>query len=564
MADPAHHNPEMEPLEAPEPGPHAWLVRRMDDFHAAAEARTRPSSAAEVLATFKRRFAELGSVAPPSTRTLAEGLVLGAERILGEMSAGTASDDGRKNLAAYATQLRRLEAQIDLYHANYRLMPDFFRTYDPRELAAALRGGVRHPRYVAETLMRQNGDIRDGRTPVSPNDVLRDALPESLRSAFDALESERIPEDFSAAARVVGNHLTNRMYPQAIQSIGDLLGNWTDAPEEIRALPKALVERERDDVAREERLFALQGEMYASMVEAHPERREEIERRRRTEEIFRLGNLVGEIVPVLSSQTNSSAPFKVTLEHNGEQRVGVVKFAFAERYAREGVTPGNGHWREVAGAMHAFAFGLEAPAVVARRTEGFGEVTVMELLDGKSCNLEDGWFLGEDGFLRPDLGPMAIEEYLKFRTDGAPRNIVRTKDGRLVPIDHGSDIPSDPDVAMGSVALYAMSDSGDTIPDELQDRVRAWAASPERKVFERVVALFPEEMGQYLAAYNGRIDALIATFDQGQEPLYPRYRPIDHRDFDKKFVDGYEDLKYDQRRPPAVVADVTAPQPRNV
>jgi len=561
MADPVRNNPEERPIAE---SPHVRFARRTDYFHAAAEARTSSSSPAETLAAFKRRFAELGSVAPVSDRTLAEGLMEETSRIIERRGTSASSDDDERNLISYVAAIRRLEARIDLFHVSRRLVPDFFQTYEPRELAAALREGARHPRYLAETLLRQNEGIRDGRPPVSPNDVLRDSLPESCRAAFSALTSDRVPERASRAAMAAINQISSRSYPQAMRSAEGVLAAWPDAPEEIRTLPKVLVEQERDERSREQRLYALQGEMYESIVAAHPERRGEIERRRRTEEIFRLGNLVGSIEPVLPTQSHSGAPFKVVLEHMGETRVAVVKFAFAERYGREGVMPGNGHWREVAGAMHAFAFGLDAPAVVARRTEGFGEVTVMELVDGRSCNQEDGWFLGADGFLRPELGPMAVEEYLKFRTDGAPRNNMLTADKRIVPIDHGSDMPSDPDVAMGSVALFLMADSGDTVTAELQDRVRAWAASPERRAFEELVGLFPEDMSRYLAAYGRRIDALIATFGQGQEPLYPRYRPIDHKDFGTRFLDDYDDLQFAHRQPRASVVDVTAPRPRGI
>ena len=225
-----------------------------------------------------------------------------------------------------------LEARLD--SADHDLLPSFFNEYAPDELAAALRGGMRHPRDLALVTTRQISDAQAERPLTLPEDALAEAVPRKLRMAYAALVSDRMPDAVAAPARTVAVQMLNRAFVGAAANSESVLAAWPNAPEEIASLPGALAEQERAENASLDRLFALRGGLYDAVAQSSPERRASLERRRRTEEIFRLGELVGDVVPLIPTLRHSGAPFTVTLRHGGETRVGVVKFSFSERPTR--------------------------------------------------------------------------------------------------------------------------------------------------------------------------------------------------------------------------------------
>lgn len=534
MEDPMRRD--AEPMAA---NPNAdWISVQTMELHASAESRLRPESDDQFVAkvgTRLRRYARILSQADSGA----------AGRMLERLKTAT-GEDREKCLSA----LRRIEASFDVFLSERRLVSDFLQHHSPQEVAAMLRSGIRHPRYLTEVATGQVANLRYGEPLVDPNEVILRFVPEGLRPAFSALTSERVPRECKKLAEVVANQLANRAYPQAVASLRELSAPWSNDDENLRGLSGRILEQERSEREREEALFALQAELYEMIAKAHPGRAPELARRRRTEEILRHGSPVGELVPLIPTQNHAGAPFKVTFEHEGETREAVVKFAFSERCSREGLTPGNGQWREVAGAVHALAFGLEAPAVVARRSAQFGDATIMELVDGQSCVQKNDWFLGSDGELRPELWAMAIDEYLKMRTDGAPRNIIETSDGRLVPVDHGSDLPSDPNTPVSSVALYLMRDSNQTVSHSLVAQILAFAESAELGIFRRMIALFPEDMSGYLTAYDERIGQLVRTYGVSSlEPYFPTY-DTKRKDFGEKFHEDYAAYKASRKRLP--------------
>ena len=106
-----------------------------------------------------------------------------------------------------------------------------------------------------------------------------------------------------------------------------------------------------------------------------------------------------------------------------------------------------------------------------------------------------------------------------------------------------------------------MSDSGETVPAELRDRVVAWRDSAERKTFERMVGLLPENMGPYLEEYGKRIDAMVARFAMdGPGAKYPKYMPRFRRDFGEKFAAYLASNSAQASRPRSIEPDVTRPQ----
>ncbi|MEI6510890.1 MAG: hypothetical protein WCO25_02490 [Candidatus Uhrbacteria bacterium] len=502
------------------------VMRGLVDVRAAAEARTTPRSLLELTDAFEARFAKWSDSIPKSRRGNTQERLARARELL---EANDLSNPEWRSI-------RIAEVQLDLTLTETRLVSSFLRDFSPEEAAETLRAGAGHPRFVTEALLRQRADIAADLEPTPILETFLAYVPESLRTSSRVLSSDLVPPRARGDARRLVNQIANRSFREAKETWRAVMLAWVGMPEHLIRLPSELEREALQDDARDQRLYACQVDMYDAIVASHAERRESIERRRRTEEIFRRGKIVGVPRPVISTEDHAASPVIVTFQDGDDTRQAVVKFSFSERFAREGVTPGNGKYREVAASMHAVGFGVEAPAVVSRRLEPYGDVTVLELLDGKDCSRIDEWFQLPSGRLRPEIGPMAVASVLLNNSDLAPRNIMRTSRG-LVPIDYGSDLSSDVESPFSSVPLLLMSESGDTVPESLQERVVAWRDSAERKTFERMVGLLPENMGPYLEAYGKRIDAMVARFvADGPGAKYPKYLPRFRRDFGEKFA----------------------------
>lgn len=505
------------------------------------------------LRSFERQFAERGVFLPVDSRDKACASLREMRRLLRE-GGETLDEMSRESLRHHEFILRDAEVRIDGSVAEQWIVPTFFQWADPRALAAALRGGMEHPRYLTQVLARQREDMGTGETVSSPADVIRASVPEELRGYVDALVGPDVPEELRASAKRIFNQLRNRYFAEAADAVLSLEdradGEWASR---LAGLEGALREEAERDRGRFQEMRRHQEALYEAITRSHPERAAEMDRRRALEDVLMNGEIVGDIRPLLPNVPHAGAPHLVTLRHGDQTVVAVVKFGFAERFVRPGVEPGLGHWREVAGAAHALGMGVDAPAVVARDLEGYGPVTVMEMLDGRSCNLEHNWFVGRDGAVRTDLDRIAIDDYLQLRADGAPRNIVLTSEGRLVPIDRGSDLPAEERAPVSSVALYVASEGRRQVPADVQKAVVAWEMSEERQIFEDMLTVFPQDMESYVDAYQQRLRSLILLFrDVRGAAKFPRYGG--YIDFGERFFRDWTGTSRVTQKPSSVEA----------
>ncbi|OGQ92423.1 MAG: hypothetical protein A2284_07465 [Deltaproteobacteria bacterium RIFOXYA12_FULL_61_11] len=283
--------------------------------------------------------------------------------------------------------------------------------------------------------------------------------------------------------------------------------------------------------------FAFLEEACAAIKAAHPERVAQLDRRREIEVAFMYGEIVSPPVPLFRTpKGNSGSPHVAVVSHEGKRHRAIIKFGFSERFSRSGVVAGNGYWREVSGAMHAVGMGVDAPAVVSRRLDRYGPATLMEFLDGSSCEMVSNWFTDSDRRIHPEIFNIAANDWLTWRTDGAPRNLVTTIENTIAVIDFGSDFSTDLTVALSSAALYLVSKLDYEIPEEVRQCVREWGRSTERQIFDQIFALAPEDMSGYRRAYEVRLAQMLAAFDTMDRRIaFPPYSVSFRKDFGREF-----------------------------
>ncbi|OGL99543.1 hypothetical protein A2501_04230 [Candidatus Uhrbacteria bacterium RIFOXYC12_FULL_57_11] len=393
---------------------------------------------------------------------------------------------------------------------------------------------------MTQVIFTQLKEVEAGRLPTSPASIIRSSLPESLRNGYDVLISARIPSGVLVQADRVVQQMRNQFFTEAANSLNEVLdavsGN-TGVVADLRDLSAMLSEEEQKEAARFEGMFRLQGEMYDAIKAAHPERVAQLDRRREIEVAFMYGEIVSPPVPLFRTpKGNSGSPHVAVVSHEGKRHRAIIKFGFSERFSRSGVVAGNGYWREVSGAMHAVGMGVDAPAVVSRRLDRYGPATLMEFLDGSSCEMVSNWFTDSDRRIHPEIFNIAANDWLTWRTDGAPRNLVTTIENTIAVIDFGSDFSTDLTVALSSAALYLVSKLDYEIPEEVRQCVREWGRSTERQIFDQIFALAPEDMSGYRRAYEVRLAQMLAAFDTMDRRIaFPPYSVSFRKDFGREF-----------------------------
>jgi hypothetical protein len=534
-----------------------WLSSRVEAMRTAAEKRAGAvGDVPEFLAAYENKMREHSYAVSAQLRQDADR---GLEAVRSVLRESPSAGDADPRLRPLLRKLRETEARMHMRVIEGVLVPYLFASTDAKTLATALRDGMEHPRSLMAVAFFQQCALKNDLPVPSPNDVLRPCVPGPLQSGLDRLASAAVPEALAEEADRVRQQSANGYFREAAARARRMAARPEAAAfvRELTSFAEALDAEERAETERIEHAFRLQGELYEAVAAAHPERRDELERRRALEDLLAHGEPVGEPVPLFPG-AGSGSPHKLALRLGDRTVTALVKFSHAERFVRSGVMPGQGHWREVAGAAHSVGFGVDVPAVAVRRLEGYGTVTVMELIDGSSCSAAPGWFLDRHARgIRPEIPVVALGDYLMGRNDGAPRNLIKTPDGRLVSIDYGSEFSDSDEEPLSSAAWYLMAASRQSVPPALRERVAAWRSSTERQAFEYLLSLVPGQTSAYKKSYEGRLGRLVGSFRATDaDAPYPPYAGGSSLDFGSNFLKDTESFFRSMGDTTVVMSDV--------
>lgn len=493
----------------------------------------------DYLVHLNKRMADQGSNLPAEHKTALRDL-LDDTRELFEKLQKTEALEARMEmlgeLQAKELELKSAELGAELSWIQRQTVPEFNQRLSPDEMYAALKAGTEHPRFLLPVVLRQQSQlIRSGQS-ASFSKLLGENLPLGIRGGFEELLSDAIPAAQREEARKIAFQIRNGFYTEAASGATRLLEAMRQNPDAQIPFPLESLEATATVEAEQQALrYREARQNQIEFVDAMLERqdlseaqREALEARRKTEEVFEKGELVSDLTNMKGERYDGKGPAIGVFEYNGQQRRGVVKFEFMDRHTRDGVTPGTGPLREVAATMAYVGMGIDAPAVVAKdlrfgegeQKKEYGYSSITEVIDGVPASRNPEFFKkpGSENEVDDQMHLIAMVDHIIHRADGAPRNLMwQGETGKVIPIDFGSDLPSNTRERFSSVAMLAVSKLGETIPLHVQDAVRAWAESPAKDIFLKAVDTLPEDMGSYKERFASRLEGLLEHFERLKE-----------------------------------------------
>jgi len=410
-----------------------------------------------------------------------------------------------------------------------------------------LRQGAPHPRldemYNAhERSCKKPNSISTTSTPMPREDIVSLGIPEVVAAGYRYFANEEYLATLAPTEQEQMRRAMHLIENRFFDSAADLLSSSASSVEPVHQkqldeLVAACRVAEKKETDRYQMILEIQDRLYAILEDAYPDRADAIQQRRLTERILQTGKLVGELRPVIevvkeegsttTKHRGVSKPmlglFELEIDGVMHERKAVVKFEMSDRYLRPGVSAGSGPMREVVGALHSVAFGLDnIPAVTIRQLNDAGMVSVHERVDARSCDRAKDWYKTAGEAFEHTVALMAAEDFLVYRTDGAPRNLL-IKDGALIKIDCGADMPSVHYSPRSSAPLYHMQ--GKPIPSSVRETLQAYLNSSLPAVFEQAIKQLPENMDSYLDGYRKRLTELV------HKETFPAYEQTWARDF---------------------------------
>jgi len=449
---------------------------------------------------------------------------------------GPSLEEIRNNIERFGLgQVRSNEISGFSQRAEKSVNRELFRNCkDPGAFHDALKSGAENPRWLYYILSEQARadaayeDIPDRETAMGR--LMSDTLREPYRGVSQWNGPESAKEDASRIAR----QLENRFYGEASTAANALLERVrSDASsEEIAILETIVAEGEAQEQAERLRYADMrrrQSECYDAILQSPngERRREAIERRKRTEEVFEKGEMVGSLTGLDGGPYDGIGPALAEFKFGNETRKGVVKFEFADRATRAGVTPGTGPLRESAASLAYIGAGMDSvPANVARKLEGFGNSSVIELVsDGFAADIlgEDPWYMSGDEPLA-DLHLIALIDRVTQRLDGATRNLM-VRGEKVTPIDFGSELSSLPgEEPLASMPSFLLATLDSKIPIRVQEQMKQWLESPAFDAFLNALDTLPENMDAYKDEAKKRKGEVLQTFvASGETATHPAY-----------------------------------------
>ena len=418
-----------------------------------------------------------------------------------------------------------------------------------RRVYEDLRNGAPHPRWD----QMHNSSLSKLNKPwPTREDIVARSLPEQVCVPYKMLVKAEMNQSLEASVskqlKVAINQIENRFFEEASKNLHLIIPFLPEILQETaRKLEIATDEARWMEEARHQELLHQQEALYAHLETSYPERAKEIQRRRLVERVMREGHLIDEPQPftlqimvgghISTQQVGNSKPMIATFELDVDGKIErvstIIKFEISDLYTRPGVSPGSGPMREVVGAIHATALGVDIPPVTLRQLEGYGRVSVHERVEAESCRRQQDWYKTESARFNKAMALMAMEDHLVFRLDGASRNLL-LRDDRLYKIDCGSDIPSTGNRWKNSAPLYMKQE--EPVPDEVIRVVKAYAESPAKEIFKTAVRQLPENMNAYLLDYE---DRLAKSLSLTAYPKYPLSKPQEIDFADPSFIEAF-------------------------
>lgn len=338
----------------------------------------------------------------------------------------------------------------------------FLQNNSPEEVIQFLYEGMEHPAYKKLAVNHLRGS--DAATGRNLEGAVVDAMddlfvPELQGQNFYArLLDEQTITRTAGTSKILAHKLMSGFWRGVEKDITfleefDSEGQWKD----LKLAFHEAVEnrRHRRDVLREH-----QENVYTRMPKELLQHKE-IQARKRREEILQNGTILSleplQIVQSdgrIESLRGSFRPWFATIEHEGEQIRAVVKFAFADRAVRMGVTPGTGPERSVIETSHrlsaasllpteqAVQLANTLPALVAREISFHGErvwVEISEFISHKPRMIGEKDMQTLDETQKDLLFSIALLDIRRGRTDGSDRNMIIDGDGKIHTIDFSSE-----------------------------------------------------------------------------------------------------------------------------
>jgi hypothetical protein len=433
------------------------------------------------------------------------------------------------------------------------VVPDFLGSAAPDQLFRLLADGAEHPRVYMEAMFNAYKAVSRGEVS-NLEELVAGQLPEKLRADFQRLRTEDVPAVHQEEAHRAANLMVNRFYGEAADLLERLAASLKAdeaAPEvwrvEMTASFEATVRELRAEAvaekARYEKLQDVSRRLYEAFESdpAYAEKRAELAVRKEREAALREGKIISvRQLDNTSPVAGSYLPTRVTVEHNGQIFDVVMKVELQDRFTRAGITPGTGPLREQLGSLAAMWTGeFQAPISVARTTEEYGRVVLTEFVEGGSCQRKEDWFLNPDGSLNPDVGRIAALGFLLRRADGAPRNIIRRPDGKLLNIDWGSDfsgVAKWTEEDYSNAAHYLLDKSRQKLGADLVRQLEILRDSPTLDLLAEAVGVLPEDMDGWKEDVVARIDTILSAKDENGEAALPEYLQTYQHDFGKVFM----------------------------
>lgn len=452
-----------------------------------------------------------------------------------------------EELRNFEIAAERVENRIEYVFAAEETLE--FVDKDPVELQAELRGGASHPRW--KEALAGYRDITKN-VDLSRTDLMRLYMPPNHFRAYGQLDRRlrlSVPDAKQSVVDAALSQMENGFYEEAAVSVDQIIsepGLQAEIVVDLRAVAETMREAAKEKHEQYEKIGQLQEQLYGTLLDRLPQkgmgtpaeeaRREFLERRQLVERVLKQGTLVGELKPMAETMTmpdgqeveiNGGAfkPMKGTFEFEGVKVEAVVKLAQVERQVRKGLVPGRGPLRAVAGAMSNIGMGADSmPSMTAREQltdadgNSYGEALLVELVkDTYSCARpdRDGWFENRSEEFKRSMRMSAINDDIRFRTDGEDRNYLA--DGTLMIIDTDLDSPTDPSELQRSMLLEMMSEHA--IGEDERAHVRAYKKPGEPKtpggppepspmdLYLQAMDLTQYNMQPFIEYHRARVDA---------------------------------------------------------